>query len=63
MGGAWCPCGTDEDCVQILNRKTHRNRLLGRRRCRWEAMNRKEVGCEGVDWIKLMQDIVQWHIL
>jgi len=34
--------------------------------CRWDGnikMYLKEVGCEGVDWILLAQDRVQWQAL
>jgi len=40
--------------VEIRNRKTP----LGRPRCRWEdniKMDFQEVGCGGMDWIKLTQ--------
>jgi hypothetical protein len=31
-------------------------RPLERRRCRWEDMNLREIGWEGVDWMHLIQD-------
>ena len=37
--------------------------LLGRVRLRWEdniKMDFQEVGCEGIDWIELVQDRDRW---
>jgi hypothetical protein len=38
-------------------------RLLGRPRHRWEdiKMDHQDVGCEGVDWIDLAQDMDRWR--
>jgi len=39
-------------------------RPLGRPRRRWEndiKMDLQEVGCEGMDWIKLSQDKDRWR--
>ena len=41
-------------------------RPLGRPRRRWEdniKMHLQEVGCEGVDWIDLDQDMGRWQEL
>jgi hypothetical protein len=38
--------------------KPEGNRLLGKRRCRWEdniKTDLKEIGCKGLDWIHLTQ--------
>jgi len=41
-------------------------RPLGRPRLRWEdniKMDLQEVGCEGMDWIELVQDRDRWWAL
>jgi hypothetical protein len=41
-------------------------RSLGRTRRRWEdniKMDLQELGCEGMDWIELAQDMVRWRSL
>jgi hypothetical protein len=46
--------------------KPERKRPLWRPRNRWEEnikMNHKEVGCGGMDWIKLAQDRDRWWAL
>jgi hypothetical protein len=46
--------------------KTEGKRPLGRPRRRWEDNIKKdlqEVGCEGVDWIDLVQDRDRWRVL
>jgi hypothetical protein len=43
-----------------LVEKTEGKRLLGRPRCRWEdntKMDLQKMGCGGIDWIDLAQDI------
>lgn len=38
----------------------------GRPTCRWEnniKRDRREVGCDGIDWIDLAQDMAQWCVL
>jgi hypothetical protein len=37
---------------------------LGRPRCGWDdniKMNRREIGIDGANWIRLAQDRVQWR--
>jgi hypothetical protein len=39
-------------------------RLLGRPRCRWEdkiKMDLREIGIDVANWIRLVQDRVQWR--
>jgi hypothetical protein len=39
-------------------------RQLGRPRSRWEGnikMDHQEVGCRGMDWIELAQDMDRWR--
>jgi len=51
---------------RVLVGKPEGRRLLGRPRRRWEdniKMNLQEVGCEGMDWIKLVQDRDRWQAL
>jgi hypothetical protein len=48
----------------ILVREPEEKRQLGRRRYRWEdniKLNLREIRWEGVDWINLTQDRVQWR--
>jgi hypothetical protein len=43
--------------------KPEGKRLLGRPRCRWEdntKLDLREIGIDGVNWIWLAQDRVQW---
>jgi hypothetical protein len=47
-------------------RKPEGKRPLGRSRDRWEdniRMDLKEIGCEGVGWVHLVQDMDQWRPL
>ena len=49
---------------RVLVGKPGGKRPLGRPRCRWEdniKMGRQEVGCEGMDWIDLAQDMDRWR--
>ena len=51
---------------RVLVGKPERKRPLGRPRHRWEdniKMALQEVGCGGMDWIKLAQGRDKWQVL
>jgi ribosome biogenesis protein Nip4 len=57
MGGVHRMHERDKNAYKILVRRP---------RCRWEdniRMDLREIGCEGADWIRLMQERDQWHAL
>jgi hypothetical protein len=50
--------------ADILVRKP--KKPFGRPRHKWENNNKinfNEIGCEGVDWIQIAQDNIQWQTL
>jgi hypothetical protein len=52
-----------ERCLQVLVGRPEGKRPLGRPRHRWEDninMELREIGIDGVNWIWLAQDRVQW---
>jgi hypothetical protein len=58
--------GGVERHIQVLVGKHERKRLLGRPRHRWEdnlKTDLLEVGCGGLDWIKLSEDWDRWQAL
>jgi hypothetical protein len=50
---------------RVLLGKPEGKRPLGRPRRRWEdnMMDLEELGCVGIDWIKLAQDRDRWRAL
>jgi hypothetical protein len=51
---------------RVLVGKPEGKRPLGKTRRRWEDninMGLKEVGCRGMDWIKVAQDRDRWRAL
>jgi hypothetical protein len=47
----------------VLVGRPEGRRLLGRSRCRWEDdinLDLREIGINGLNWILLAQDRVQW---
>jgi len=67
VGGACSTYGGEERCIyRVLVGKPKEKGLLGRPRHRWEDNNNmdlQEVGCGGMDWIKLAQDTDRWRAL
>jgi len=56
--------GEGRGVYRVLVVKPEGNRPLGRPRCRWEdniKMDLQEMGCGGMDWIKLAQDSNRWR--
>jgi hypothetical protein len=55
--------GEGRGVYRVLVRKPEDNRPLGRPRRRWEDNNKmdlREIGIDGANWIRLVQDRVQW---
>jgi hypothetical protein len=66
MVGAYTPKGDSRDAHRDLVKKPEGKRPVGRPKLRWEdniKMDFQEVGCEGMDWIDLLQDRDRWWAL
>jgi hypothetical protein len=64
MGGACSAYVEGERCVQVLVGKPEGKRPLGRPRLRWKdniTMDLQEVGCGGMDWIKVAEYRERWR--
>jgi hypothetical protein len=56
--------GEERKVYKVLVGKPEGRRPLGKPRRRWEfgvRMDLKEIGLEGVDWIRLAQDRDRWR--
>jgi len=66
MDGACSAYGNRKGIYRVLVGKLEGKRALGRPRRRWEdniKLDLEEVGCAGMDWIKLAQDKDRWRAL
>jgi hypothetical protein len=64
MGGACSAVGEGRGVYSVLVGKPEGKRPLGRPRLRRENNNKmdpQEVGCGGVDWVKVAQDTDRWR--
>jgi hypothetical protein len=55
-----------ESCIQGIVGKPEGKSPLGRARRRWEdniKVGLRAVGCGGIDWINLAQDVDRWRAL
>jgi hypothetical protein len=66
LAGHLAHMGERRGIYRVLVGKPEGKRPLGRSRIRWEdniKMDLQEVGCVGMDWIKLAQDRDRWQAL
>jgi hypothetical protein len=60
----WHALGEGRNVYRVLVRKFEGKRPLRRPRRRWEdniKMDLREIGIDGVNWILLAMDMVQWR--
>jgi hypothetical protein len=57
--------GGDEKCMLLFIRTPERMRPFGKPRHRGEGfrMDLREIGWEGLEWMHLVQDRVQWQVV
>jgi hypothetical protein len=63
VGGACNTHGRGEGVYRVLIGRPEGERPLGRPRRRWEdniKMELSEIGIDGANWIRLVQDRVRW---
>ena len=66
MGVARSAYGEGRGVYRVLGGKPEGKRPLGRPRPRWEdniKLDIQEVGCGGMDWIELAQNMGMWRAL
>jgi hypothetical protein len=64
IGGTCGTHGGGERCLQDFGSEALREETTGRPRRRWEVntkMDLREIAIDGVNWIRLAQDMVQWR--
>jgi hypothetical protein len=64
MGGTCNIHGGDEKVIQNLSCKSEGKKPFGTPRLEWEdniKIDLKVIGCEDVDWIHVVHDIVHWQ--
>jgi hypothetical protein len=66
VGGTCGTHGGGERCLQGFGWEARRQETTGKTRRRWEdniKMDLREIGIDGVKWMQLARDRVQWRNL